>query len=250
MSRLASRANVAPYQAGASPGAVSPLTPVTWAAAFWADDPSWSNPGDGNAVSSWRDGSGNGNTLAQGTGSKQPLFRSSVTNLNGKAGVDFDGTDDILTYASGPVITQACSVVAAFEIKTTPGAVKAISDAGGTSRCAIAANYPNGWTLYMGAGVGLIDYGRTVSAGAYGMRVLANNTASAHSFNMRKTSGSLATSTGFTGVTLGGANPGGASAWMPVRIGFFGMYQGDITADAGWPALVSIIKHLYAVDIA
>lgn len=52
----------------------------------------------GTGVSSWLDRSGNGRTLSQGTGSKQPAFGS--TGPNGLPGLTFDGVDDLLATGS------------------------------------------------------------------------------------------------------------------------------------------------------
>lgn len=60
----------------------------------------------GDLVSNWADQSGNSNDLAQGTGSKQPLWVDAVHNS--KPIIRFDGTDDRLfksTFASG-TLTQ------------------------------------------------------------------------------------------------------------------------------------------------
>jgi hypothetical protein len=49
---------------------------------------------DGTAVSSWTDSSGNGNHAVQATGTRQPIYKTSI--INGKATVRFDGSDDVL----------------------------------------------------------------------------------------------------------------------------------------------------------
>jgi hypothetical protein len=51
------------------------------------------NPSDAASVATWGDRSGNGNDFTEAT--NQPVFRSSL--LRGKAGVDFDGSNDILS---------------------------------------------------------------------------------------------------------------------------------------------------------
>jgi hypothetical protein len=53
------------------------------------------NPSNGDAVATWGDRSGNNNDFTEAT--NQPLFRSSL--LRGKAGVEFDGSNDILSDA-------------------------------------------------------------------------------------------------------------------------------------------------------
>lgn len=55
--------------------------------------------GDGAAVASWPDSSGNGLNLTQATGSKQGLFRASSL-INGQPAVQFDGVDDFMSTAT------------------------------------------------------------------------------------------------------------------------------------------------------
>lgn len=53
-------------------------------------------------VSQWRDKSGNGRTLRQSTGNNQPL--STSRTLNGRTVLDFDGTNDVLSYVDGSAV--------------------------------------------------------------------------------------------------------------------------------------------------
>lgn len=76
-------------------GAFNPLTQVTPLHAWWADDPLWTNPGDGVAVTSVRNSSGGGDPT-QGSAGFKPLFRASVSQLGNRAALEFDGVDDRL----------------------------------------------------------------------------------------------------------------------------------------------------------
>lgn len=64
---------------------------------------------DGVAVDSFADGFGNGNTLSQATGIKQPLYRASG-GPKGRPALLFDGTDDSLQNASAMPATQPYSI--------------------------------------------------------------------------------------------------------------------------------------------
>ena len=57
---------------------------------FWAEDPSWTNPGDGNDMVTWRDNGTVGSDLATGTaaGGNEPIYVD-VGNANSKPAVRF-----------------------------------------------------------------------------------------------------------------------------------------------------------------
>lgn len=78
---------------GGGGGSFDPLS-ISWDLAFWADDPDWTDPGDGNGVSSWRDAGTIGSNATQATGSKQPIYRASVAAFNNRATLEF-------AYSSG-----------------------------------------------------------------------------------------------------------------------------------------------------
>lgn len=91
-------------------GAFDPLS-ISWHTAFWAEDPNWTDPGDGNPVSQWDDASGNGRHATQATGSQQPTFRSSDAGYNNKPVVDADGGDLLQTSAFGSPLSQPGTLV-------------------------------------------------------------------------------------------------------------------------------------------
>lgn len=223
--------------------AANPLTcGISWRAAYWADDPLWTNPGNGGSVASLRDGSGNGYTLAA-TGTAQPTFRSAVTNLNGKAGIEFDGTSDALRLNT-PVLTQSYSVVLVAEVLATSG-TPIFSDSYGAGRSALFINAGATWSAFAGSSV---LSGGAPSTGKHAFRMLANNASSAINVDGSNTTGTLGTSTGFTGITLGAFN-GGASNWANFRLGFWGVYQGDITAATAWPVLKGVLYGHYGATL-
>ena len=53
-------------------------------------------------VSAWADKSGNGRTLRQATGNNQPA--SGTRTIGGKNALDFDGTNDVLSYVDGSAV--------------------------------------------------------------------------------------------------------------------------------------------------
>lgn len=104
-------------ETGGGGGSFDPLS-IAWDLAFWAEDPSWTNPGDGNAVSQWDDASGNGLHLTQGTGSQQPTYRASTAAFNGQPTVEFAidwmSTAGFTAIATGDVFCVASSETSSF----------------------------------------------------------------------------------------------------------------------------------------
>lgn len=75
-----------------------PATYGTVSAWYDASDTSSITSSSG-AVSQWNDKSGNGRNLTQGTGGSQPL--DNTRTVNGRVAIDFDGSDDFMTFPSG-----------------------------------------------------------------------------------------------------------------------------------------------------
>jgi hypothetical protein len=131
MATMGRRLRAAKPQVGGGGGGFSPLS-IPWVSAYWAEDPSWSNPGDGNAVSSWRDAGTAAADVAQATGSVQPTYRASVAALNSKPAIQFDGADHL--DATGiSTIAQPFCVVTVLNIATVASNQIFINDQTGTS---------------------------------------------------------------------------------------------------------------------
>lgn len=67
---------------------------------------------DGDAISTWADSSGNGYDFTQ-MGDSRPLYKTGIQN--GKAGVLFDGTNDLMTMVSAAVTVGTVFVVAEYD---------------------------------------------------------------------------------------------------------------------------------------
>lgn len=89
-------------------GMTNPLTELPLYAGFHADDPAWSDPGVGNAVSSWRNGGTLGTAAEQASGALQPTLTTSAT-LGGRRVVDFGGAH-YLEITSGVSLDQPYEV--------------------------------------------------------------------------------------------------------------------------------------------
>lgn len=221
---------------------------ITWHTAFWADDPSWSNPGDGNAVSSWRDFSGNSRTATQGTGGNQPIFRASTTNLNNRASVDFDGSNDFLVTASFTALSQPVSVVVVAEWKGGTGANDYLFNVGLPSDilAVLRRNSDGLWRANPGTtGLGTIS----ATAAGHAISIVFNNTST--SFRVDNNSAN----TGGAGTRQAAQVHLGAFDSTPTepgdyRIAFFGLYNGTVTSDGQWSTFKAALNTYYGTSLA
>ena len=247
------------YQGPWPPDISNPLTAFGWYAAAWAEDPLWTPPDDGGAVSSWRNGGTLGTAFEQSTGAAQPTFRSAVAALNNRPAVDFDGTDDYLGVLSGVSVAVAHSLVVIGTSDAVPSATKSFigTTSTGGDRLGIAAtnNFVSrlGGTQVTSTG----GSGITVSANtpylvsAYNNGSVPASTIFVNGTNYTSASGG-ATLTTVDGVVLGASRSAVStfSNYLDGQIAFAGFYLGDIHAHPNWPAFKRWVASRYAFTVA
>lgn len=222
---------------------------IAWHTAFWAADPAWSNPGDGNAVSSWRDFSGNNRTASQGTGSKQPIYRAAASAVNNQPAVQFDGSDDALATASFTTLTQTLSVVAVFNTTVTATGKFVWDGIDGTNRAALWSNYSGTQVYDAFAG----SDGITSTTWVNALQMIRVTFAGASTV-VEKNGTSLGTVSagtgGLAGVTLGCRFSNLGSNTMAGHIAFLGVYNGNVASDSNWSSFKSWVASYYGLTIA
>lgn len=242
------------YGRSRNPGKIDPgvssvlLMPpsIAWTAAFWASDPTWMSPGDGNAVASWRDYSGHGLDLTQSTGAKQPLFRASAsTALRSLATVEFDGINDVLstTFTSTP---QPTSWVIIFEALAAASGPRLIGASGQQVFILTQSGFPK-W--HAGASNNQV-YGPIATTGAHAIRakILAGISNSVISVDGVSTTQAVNVGSNICdGVQIGGYPAGGSAS--NIRVAFASVFAGDVTADGNWSAFCAWASMTYGVTL-
>lgn len=115
--------------------------------AVWASDPDWSNPGDGNAVSSWRNpGSPH---VTQGTSGSRPLYRASTVAFNNRPTVEFDGSDDYIE-ADITDISQPFVLVAVANTGGANATAEGVIGSSGTNSTRIGDSGADAFTYNFG----------------------------------------------------------------------------------------------------
>jgi hypothetical protein len=224
-------------------GRFDPLKAIPWHSVFWAGDPAWSNPGDGNAVTTWRDGSGNGRDLG-GSGATRPLFRASVAALNNRPAVQGDGVDDLLsvTFTSVPQ-PYSLVVVASMAGGTFPAAVGGGAATNGSDMVLVYRSTSGYFKMFAGSA----DVGPTSGdANPHAFRAHFNGASSALAVGSSVTSGSPGTRA-IARLNVCGTPYTAANVKSSGHVAFVGLVAGDVTAASNWAALSAWIAAHYAV---
>lgn len=218
----------------------NPLTSITWHRVSWAGDPDWSNPGDGNPVSSWRDASGNDSHWTA-TGSTRPLYRASVAGLGNRPALDADGINDYMVGAPTPSATF--SIVLIGNSSASTGVT--LIDSDNPNRAALAAD--TNWKM------NAATTGDTTVAADTNYHlfvcVFADDTYAKFS---------LDGATPVTGINAGATSPTtatlfanfGPGAYNGGYMAFVGYYNGDFTQDAKYTNFKSWVGTHYGLTIA
>jgi hypothetical protein len=217
--------------------------------AVWASDPDWTPPADGQPVPSMLNKGSVAGDPAEAT--NQPAFRASVTELNGEAGVDFDGSNDHLYVALPGSVSHPCSGVVVIVPQNTADTASAIMGllSGGASR-KLGMN-SGGTGLWQ---ISTLTGGQPVVDTPYLLRWRLNDTASGLWVNETEVvSGTVAVGIAPTQFGVGAHYESGSetfSQFFNGIIAFAAMYDYDIDGDADWADDLAFLKVLYNLPIA
>jgi hypothetical protein len=238
MSLMLRRRNILPRQIVVS---FNPLTQVTALHAVWAGDPSWSNPGDGNAVSSWRNQSGGGDP-AQATGGAQPLYRSSVSQLGNRPAVEFDGSDDCLVFDIADV-AQSFKVLAVFRFPSLPGSLRGIVGFGSGAAHGLSYSTTPAWRANAGSAI----EGGTPNTSGHVLQATLNGASSSVTLDGSNVASGGAGSNSMSWLKLGCLGSGATNAsFGAVQLAFYGVYAGA-TSDVTLAQLATDLKTHYGL---
>lgn len=220
---------------------------IEWSSATWASDPDWTDPGDGNPVTSIRNGGALGGALtASGGGS--PTFRSSVTSLNNRPALDFNGSSNILRQ-SGLSTTSVTSLVWIGQWKSVGGSNLArVIDLNTPSLSSLALAFGSYWDQYSGAS----NYATSATTSAASAIVLftsATNGSKIWISGAGPWSATLTDASSATEFILGGDPTLSSGNFASVYTAFAGVFDGDVTDDPNWSTFVSWALSYYGVTV-
>lgn len=231
------------------PTGFDPLVDINWYAAYFAEDPDWSPPADGDPVDQWDDGTGGGRHATAST-TARPTYRASYAGLNGRPALEFDGTANTMVTSGiwAPGVTFTACVICKPDDTTATN--RPILGRAGPTNINLNTTWTGGANPAMAAGTTLGSSYVTTSSGLLlaaryageSSLIYANGTENSgdagtnmwSSTNLPRISGNTLTPTTF----FDGAVP------------FVGFYNGDLFADAAWPSFETWAATHYGITIS
>lgn len=214
--------------AAAAAAAFNPLTLVSGLlVGVWADDPLWSKPANGATVSSWRNAGSVTGDPAQGTAGARPVFRSAATLMNNRPTVDFDGSDDSLSFDISNVAQPFQMVVAARSRDGADSSLQVMVGVGGATGRGVLKSAANAWGVSAGSTVS----GGTPNTSPHILRAVVNGASSSVWVDGVQVGAGDAGAASMTVFTLGAGSTDALSTgnFFDGHIGFAGAWP--ITSD-------------------
>lgn len=225
--------------------AAEPFNPLTlpvgsWFKAFWAEDPDWTPPADGGAVSSWRNAGTISGDAEQATGINQPLYIASVPEFNDRPAIRSDGVNDYLRTATFTAQTQPGVVVWVGRIRATTGAHFVLDGGSSTVRWAVYdGNTQNLWSLFGQGGPLISPVPSTDLIVGYGVFNAASSSLQAD--GLVTTTGTTGTAYNIDRVTLFTGN--GLTNYANCDLAFIGLHAGAMDAADKTYLIDGLLEH-------
>lgn len=231
-----------PTIAGNSAGVASfnPLTQVTALHAMWANDTAWTNPGDGNPVTSWRNQSGGGDPAS--AGSARPTFVAINSDFGNHASIHFTSASSQYLGVDIADIAQSCKVVTVFKLSAGAGVAESVIGFGGGVSRDFRDVATDQWRVNAGANL----LGGTSDTLTHVARFTLNGASSQLWIDETSIVTGDAGANGISVLTIGTSNNGLASlgAFLQGDVAFVGIYTGA-TSDASLSSLCNSLRLYY-----
>lgn len=218
------------------------INDISWYAVYQAED--CSSVGNGNEVTTWPDATSNSRDMTTPSAQK-PVYTSSDSSMNNQPVIAFSDPDYIQSSSAvfGDLAAPLSFVLIGGLTARTSGTNDIFVDTVSTSRRIIMrAGSSNFWQLVSNVNL----YGGSVDTNRHFFAGYVNGTNSDLQVDASIYSGSSGTDTqGLNGLTIGSRYEGGVGA--EINIGFVGIYNGDIFADAKWAQFKSWATTKYGI---
>lgn len=221
--------------------AFNPLTFIPVLHGSWADDPLWTNPGDGAAVTSWRNHSGGGDPAS--SGANRPTFDAVNPAYGNRATLHFASASNQRLNVDIANVAQAFKVVIVGD-HGNAGAGERIMGFGTALANGIGHGAGNVWSLQ--AGTALTGSASDLNPRVF--RATVNGASSQLWVNESSVASGNAGTNQLVLLTLGAGSLSTSSFGNPLNgdIAFYGIYPSTVS-DASLSVLVAKLRAYYAI---
>lgn len=209
---------------------------VAWWAAGWAND--LSAVGDGNAVTTWTDGTGNSRSPTQGSASDRPIY--DADGINGNPSVSFAGADFL--SITGTTLVQDHTIVVVVVPSVADAGVRYVGTTNSTTRGLGQTTVGSGqFTAHGGSALG---GGQPVVSTVAIVRGYFNGLSSTLHVNGTSVASGSAGTGDLNRIVLGRAGDL-LAAQFEGQMAFWGIFDGQVTDDANWAAVATYMADYY-----
>lgn len=222
----------------------NPLTAVSWAAVYFAEDANWAHPANGASVPQWDDASGNSRHMSQATVAKQPTYVASESTLNNRPALNLARSSaQTLNTATFTGLAPPFSWVVIARLTNVTGEHWLLSS-GTADAVFYETNSPQLWSLYNGT-----NRATTTSDTSPHLHVAVFNGASSlHDKDGTVTAVASPGTPSVVNVRLGDYAFNNTAWDGPVA--FVGLYAGDFTAHARYGEFKQWAAAHYGLTVA
>lgn len=222
----------------------NPGASIPWKAAYLATGRTCGDVSDGGVVSRWEDSSGNNNHLVTNVGSA--TFTQALSGLNNRPCVVFDGSAILQSNIQFSVTGQPCSYVVVTFVDTSAATRTILDSQTVFDTCRLSLNTSDAIQMLSSTST------TTQTAVENTAHLITATYNGASSFSTYDGAISTAVNPGalytISGIRLGGAY-NGAQRYLG-KVGFVGVYDGDITADPNWTTFKFWVSIVYGITIS
>lgn len=222
-----------------APPAFDPRTQVTALHVMWADDPDWTDPGDGNAVTTWRNHSGGGDPAE--AGGNRPTFDAVNAAYNNRATIHFTRTSSQRLKVNLADIAQPLKLLVVGNTGSA-GTAERFLGFGGLATHVLGDTAGNLWTLRAGS---TLD-GTASDLNPHVVRATLNGASSGMWVDEASVLSGDAGANGIAWLSIGCDQVGGSGGTNHLNgdVAFVGIYAGA-TSDAALSTLADDLATYY-----
>lgn len=211
----------------------------------WANDPDWTPPSDGAAVSTWRNGGSVGTPdFTQGTPGSQPVFDEVNATYGGVSTVYFDGSKAMESDVAD--VSQVFWVVGIANTAGANGTHERFFGLGGNNHRGVGDRNTDAWTMHANTYL----QGGTADSSPHLFVAEFNDTSSTLDVDGTNVASGTAGPSSLNVAVLGSAKGAAYTNFMTGNIHAVLVFTADPTAQSEWSDFVDYVENTVGIAVA